>query len=444
MSALAIDILQILLFCIVMLLVVYTGRHYLFTLNRLFGRQRQPYLDIEQGVWPSVVVCVAAHNEERVIADCLNALLQVDYPQDKLTIMPVNDRSKDRTREIIDEIAARNPGRFQLFHRTEGRPGKAAALRDATQQIDAEIMIVFDADYLPARGLIKQLVAPFFDPEVGAIMGRVVPVNAGANLLTRLLDLERAGGYQVDQTARMNLGLVPQYGGTVGGVRRRALDDIGGWNIDTLAEDTDVTFRLLQHGWKTVYQNRSECYEEVPEVWPVRLKQISRWSRGHNQVMVNNIRKLLANSRIGKLERIDGALLLLIFIMPMVQLLGWVVAVVLFYVAAQSVVSGWVLLVALLCYGGLGTNAAFFEIAAATYLDGHRNRIRLLPLNLFGFLVSMVTIARAGVTQVVDAWRKRELVWDKTERFRTEAAGVASIMADERPVHPIRTGTEGT
>lgn len=441
MSTLAIDILQILLFCIVMLLVLYTARHYLFTLNRLFGRQRQPYLDIEQGAWPSVVVCVAAHNEERVIADCLNALLLVDYPRDKLTIMPVNDRSKDRTREIIDEVAARNPGRFQLFHRTEGRPGKAAALRDATQLIDAEIMIVFDADYLPARGLIKQLVAPFFDPEVGAIMGRVVPVNAGANLLTRLLDLERSGGYQVDQTARMNLGLVPQYGGTVGGIRRRALDDIGGWNIDTLAEDTDVTFRLLQHGWKTVYQNRSECYEEVPEVWPVRLKQISRWSRGHNQVMVHNIRKLLANGRISRLERLDGALLLLIFIMPMVQLLGWVVAVVLFYVAAQSIVSGWVLLAALLCYGGLGTNAAFFEIAAATYLDGHRNRIRLLPLNLLGFLVSMMTIARAGVTQVTDAVKKRELVWDKTERFRTEAAGVVNIMAGEGPV---RTGTEGT
>ncbi|MCO5399618.1 glycosyltransferase family 2 protein [Ralstonia soli] len=444
MSALAIDILQVLLLCIVMLLVIYTARHYLFTLNRLFGRQRQPYLDIEQGLWPSVVVCVAAHNEERVIADCLNALLQVDYPQDKLTIMPVNDRSKDRTREIIDEIAARNPGRFQRFHRTEGRPGKAAALRDATQLIDAEIMIVFDADYLPARGLIKQLVAPFFDPEVGAIMGRVVPVNAGANLLTRLLDLERSGGYQVDQTARMNLGLVPQYGGTVGGVRRRALDDIGGWNIDTLAEDTDVTFRLLQHGWKTVYQNRSECYEEVPEVWPVRLKQISRWSRGHNQVMVNNIRKLLANDRIGKLERLDGALLLLIFIMPMVQLLGWVVAVVLFYVAAQSMVSGWVLLAALMCYGGLGTNAAFFEIAAATYLDGHRNRIRLLPLNLFGFLVSMMTISRAGVTQMIDAWKKRELVWDKTERFRTETSDVVSIMDGEGPIGRARTGSERT
>ncbi len=414
---------------IIVLLTVYTLRHYVFTLNRLFGRQRQPYLDIEHGVWPRVVVCVAAHNEERVIADCLNALLQVDYPRGKMTIMPVNDRSTDGTRQIIDDIAARHPGRFSLFHRTEGRPGKAAALRDATALIDAEIMIVFDADYLPARGLIKQLVAPFFDPEVGAIMGRVVPVNAGANLLTRLLDLERAGGYQVDQTARMNLGLVPQYGGTVGGIRCRALAEIGGWNIDTLAEDTDVTFRLLQRGWKTVYQNRSECYEEVPEVWPVRVRQISRWSRGHNQVMVNNIRKLVTNRRISLRERVDGALLLLIFIMPPIQLLGWVIAAALFYTAAQSIASGWVFLTALLCYSGLGSNAAFFEIAAATYLDGHRNRIRLLPLNLFGFLVSMVAISRAAVTQIGDAWHKRELVWDKTERFRTPEAGSAGDVS---------------
>ena len=73
-----------------------------------------------------------------------------------------------------------------------------------------------------AAGLLKQLVAPFFDPEVGAVMGRVVPVNSGANLLTRLLDLERSGGYQVDQQARMNMNLMPQYGGTVGGVRLSA------------------------------------------------------------------------------------------------------------------------------------------------------------------------------------------------------------------------------
>lgn len=404
------------------LLVIYTVRHYLFTLDRLFGRQHQPYLDIEQASWPQVVVCVAAHNEERVIADALHALLEVDYPHDKLTIMPVNDRSTDGTRDIIDRIAAAHPGRFMLFHRSNGRPGKAAALRDACEKVQAEIIIVFDADYLPARGLIKQLVAPFFDPEVGAIMGRVVPINAGVNLLTRLLDLERAGGYQVDQAARMNLGLVPQYGGTVGGVRRCALEQIGGWNSDMLAEDTDVTFRLLQNGWKTVYQNRSECYEEVPENWPVRIRQISRWARGHNQVMRHNLMRLLCNRRVSLRERVDGVLLLCVFIMPPLLSVGCVLTIIQFFLTPHQWLLGWLVLIGMVTYGAFGTSAAFFEIAAATYLDGNHNRIRLLPLNILGFIVSLIAISRAALVQCWDVLCKRELVWQKTERFRTAAA----------------------
>ena len=85
-------------------------------------------------------------------------------------------------------VAARHPGRIVPFHRTGGKPGKAAALKDATARVKSEIIVVFDADYLPSTGLIRQLVAPFFDPEVGATMGRVVPLNAGRNLVTRLLD----------------------------------------------------------------------------------------------------------------------------------------------------------------------------------------------------------------------------------------------------------------
>src|SRR2546430_12350807 len=150
--------------------------------------------------------------------------------------------------------------------------------------IATEVTLIFDADYIPGAGLIKQLVAPFFDPEVGGVMGRVVPLNCGTNLLTRLLDLERAGGYQVDQQARMNLSLVPQYGGTVGGVRRSALRDVGGWRVDTLTEDTDLTIRLVMSGWQIVYENRAECYEEVPETWRDRFRQIERWARGHNEV----------------------------------------------------------------------------------------------------------------------------------------------------------------
>jgi cellulose synthase/poly-beta-1,6-N-acetylglucosamine synthase-like glycosyltransferase len=209
---------------------------------------------------PPITVLVAAHNEERVIANILDALMTVKYPADNMLVIPVNDRSTDRTREIIDKFVEDFPGRIQPFHRVGGKSGKAAALKDAMELVNTEEILIFDADYIPGAGSIKQLVAPFFDLEVGGVMGRVVPMNVNANLLTRLLDLERSGGYQVDQQARMNLRRVPQDGGTVAGGRLSALREIGSWNENSLTEGTDLTYRLLLNGLKTVYQNRSDCY----------------------------------------------------------------------------------------------------------------------------------------------------------------------------------------
>ncbi|WP_441627244.1 glycosyltransferase family 2 protein [Cupriavidus sp. 2MCAB6] len=411
--------LTVALLLIVGLVIVYATRHYLFTLNRLFGKQRHPYLDIDIADWPTLTVMIAAHNEEAVIAGSLACLLRADYPADRLTIMPVNDRSSDRTREIIDDFVVQYPGRISPFHRSAGKPGKAAALKDATERIASNIIVVFDADYLPPVGLLKQLVAPFFDPEVGATMGRVVPMNLGTNLLTRLLDLERSGGYQVDQQARMNLNLVPQYGGTVGGVRVRALKSVGGWHDDVLAEDTDLTYRLLLSNWKTIYQNWSECYEEVPETWPVRVRQIMRWTKGHNQALYRHGWKMATCRDHNLLEKIDGVALLGIYMMAPLMLCGWLLAIALFYASGMPLLGAAIFLFALMSYGTLGNFAAFFEIAAAVYLDGSRERIRLLPLNYFGFLVSVVTVSRAIVSQIAfDFVLRRQIRWDKTRRYR--------------------------
>lgn len=401
------------MYVILSIVTIYGIRHYIFTLNRMFGAQRHPYLDIDTADWPRVSVLIPAHNEERVIGSILEALLEVDYPMDRLRIVPIDDRSKDKTGAIMDEMALAHPGLIHPFHRKGGPPGKAAALRDAMPLVADDIILVFDADYIPGKGLIKQLTSPFFDPEVGAVMGRVVPLNVEENLLTRVLDLERTGGYQVDQQARMNMRLVAQYGGTVGGVRKRALQSIGGWRIHCLAEDTDVTFRLLLDGWKTAYQNRSECYEQVPNTWKSRIAQIFRWARGHNQVLSQYAHRLLGSRRVRFGEKLDGLLLLNVYMLSLIVVLGWFLGIALWYLGVNK--PGLIVILIVVSYSTLGNFAAFFEVSAASRLDGSRNRVRLLPFLLLGFLISLWSVSRATLTHFLSLRSREELRWHKTE-----------------------------
>lgn len=408
--------LTILLLVIVAVLLVYAARHYLFSLNRLFGQQRHPYIDVTVTVWPTVAVLIPAHNEEAVIEDAVEAVLGSDYPAGRLTVIPIDDRSADKTADRLIQVALKHPGRVHPVYRNGGEPGKGAALREAMEQVDAEVILVFDADYTPGIGLVRQLAAPFCDPEVGAVMGRVIPMNVDRNLLTRLQELERSGGYQVDQQARMNLGLVPQYGGTVGGLRRTALEDIGGWRTDTLTEDTDATFRLLLNGWTTVYQNRSECYEEVAETWPVRQRQIARWARGHNQALREHLVPLLRSRSLSWLQRIDGALLLSIYVMPPLILLGWIIGVALLFMG-EAPLHGIIALLAAASYATIGNFAAFFEVAVAARLDRIPSHIRLLPFLLGGFLT---TIFATSGSLIPRRRRGRPVRWHKTVRYRTK------------------------
>lgn len=414
---------SVLLAGLTLLLCVYAVRQYIFGLNRLFAPQRRTFEGLQQAQWPRLTVFIAAHNEEAVIGGCIDALLKADYPKDRLLIVPVNDRSKDRTKEICDQWAAQYPEQVRPFHRTGGKAGKPAALMDAAKFAPpTDVYVIFDADYLPGTGLLKQIVAPLLDPEIGVTMGRVVPTNASVNFLTRLLDLERSAGYQGDQQARQNLRALPQFGGTVGGVRASALQAVGGFREDVLAEDTDLTFRLLDKGWKVHYVNTAECYEEVPETWPVRVRQLQRWAKGHNQVMFCYLRKTLFNRFLSPRQRLDSAMLLLCYAVAPLTLAGWLL-VLLGYLAEP----GWSLgltssVLALVIYGGFGNSSAFYQMAGAVRLDGKRERLKLLPFNFVGYIVSAVTISRGMLNLMLDYAFKRELKWDKTVRYRTRDA----------------------
>ena len=411
-----IKIMQGYIIFVIIVMLLYTVRHFFFTIVRLLGRQRLYYNDIVTSRMKHISVLIPMHNEEKVLDTVLTALLECDYDADRLEIIPINDNSTDKTREMLDEYH-RKYEFIRPLHRNCADRGKPVGLNDAMRMARGEIIIVFDADYRPARSMLKQIALAFEDPQVGAVMGRVIPYNTNKNMLTRLINLERSGGYQVDQQARYNLRAIPQYGGTVGGFRRDFLLNTGGFNPKVLAEDTELTYRLITNGWKVVYANSAECYEESPESWNVRGRQIRRWARGHNEVLFRYLIPTITSPHLNLFQKIDGLFLLFIYAVPVLLLFGWGVSLALFFLGRMDIFGGWWVLLFLGVYNTFGNFAPFFEIGAALIIDGLPGEALLLPLMMFNFFFYMWNISLGFFDAVVDIVTGRGVKWDKTIRF---------------------------
>lgn len=396
-------------------------RQVLVTLLFHFGRRGEISRLPSDADLPRVTVIVPAHNEERVIQGCLDSLTRVDYPPDRYDVVVINDRSRDRTGAIADEFAARFPF-VRVIHRpNDAAPGKPAALLDAINSSTAEILVFFDADYLPPPQIIRRLVAPFRDPQIGATMGRVVPYNANANMLTKMLDLERRGGYVVDQEVRHRMSLLPQFGGTTGAVRRSALEAVGGWNTVSLAEDTDLTYRLFIAGMRVAYVASAECYEESPETWQVRYRQVKRWAIGHNDCLFRYFFATLGATKQPLMARLDAALVLLIYMVPSLVLLNLIIALSVPGYLGESWAALSIMSISLTIFTGIGNFAPFYQIAAGCVSDGQRRAFAAVPFLFVSSFTSLLA-CNAGVVQLLkDRLLGVTTQWDKTQRFRGPA-----------------------
>lgn len=418
----------------------YALRHYVLLLYRLRLRAPRDASELCGLYMPTVTVLVPMHNEERVAADVLQALVDADYDHRKLEILAIDDRSTDGTGAIVDDFAARYPI-IKAVHRTQGTGGKPEALAMATAQASGEVLLLFDADYIPGRSALKLLVAPFADPEVGSVMGRVVPHNGGASVLAALLELERAAGYQVGQQARYNMRLSPQFGGTVGGVRASYLRAVGGWNVHSLTEDTDLTFRLLLAGWKVAYVNRVECYEEAPQTWDVRHRQIARWATGHTECLHRFWRDVLRSRVLRPIEKIDALMVLGCYWTAPTLVIAWTASLVLFLLDRGALTVGLSTALLFIGFQLFGNQATFAEIGAAAILDRNRTRSLLLPLGILNFFASTgaicVALAKYYFGSLGGPGGRRR--WVKTARYRTdrvlaEQAGGAPGVAVRAPI----------
>jgi len=268
------------------LMIAYLVRHYIFTITVLKNHQKPKRVNTAENITfqPTISVLIPAHNEEKVVGRTIQRMTELTYPKDKLQIIIIEDASTDKTGAIADQYAAMH-NHIKVIHRDRkvGGRGKASALNAGLKRAAGEIIVCFDADYYPQPDFLERITKEFVNPKVGVVQGRITVLNEPYNIVTRLVALERIGGYRIDQQARDNLGLITQFGGTAGGIRRSLLESLGGWNESILAEDTDLTLRVYLAGYKVSYLNEAESYEEAVESWQAYWKQRYRWAKGHMQ-----------------------------------------------------------------------------------------------------------------------------------------------------------------
>ena len=372
---------------------------------------------------PAVTIIIPAHNEERVLDKLLQNLAISTYPKDKLQVLVVNDASTDMTAIIADSYAGRCSF-IKVIHRSVllGGKGKAAALNAALKEATGEVILCFDADYVPHRDIIQELTDPFSDPTVGAVQGRPVVLNEPQNIVTRIAALERIGGYRVDQEARCLLGLVPQFGGTVGGFRRGLIESIGGFDESMLTEDTDLTFQVYLAGYRVAYAGDAECYEEAVASWRAYWRQRHRWAKGHMQVCLKYIAKVITSRKMSLKGKIDGVLLLNVYFMPLLTILSFLAGLVTI-ISGSTIASALWPPVILSFYSFVGNYAPFFEVGIGAYLDGRRRTQWLAPLMIFSFLLNVLICGKAFIDLLFDKMFGLKGNWEKTEHTGLLARG---------------------
>lgn len=400
----------------------YLVRHYIFTLT-VAKKSKENEIGlvatetVNQSYQPKVSILIPARNEERVIGRILQRMTELTYPKDKLQVIVIDDASTDKTGIIAEQYSMMHPYILVVKRgKEDGGRGKASALNAGMKWADGEIILCFDADYYSQRDIVEKLVKEFKDPKVGAVQGRVVVLNEPRNIVTRLVALERIGGYRVDQEARDALGLITQFGGTVGGFRRTLLESLGGWDENILAEDTDLTFRVYLAGYKVKYVGDAECYEEAVENWQAYWKQRYRWARGHMQCAFKHWLKVLKSKELGLKEKIDGLLLLGVYFLPVIVLFSWIIGALLMFLKIWHYFYPFWITSSIALYSSIGNFAPFYEVGVGACLDGRKRAQWLIPLLLFTLLYNIPICTKALIDILISKiMRKNNNHWTKTE-----------------------------
>jgi len=279
----------------------------------------------DEQAFPTVVTQLPMYNEQSVAARVIEAAAAMDYPVARHEIQVLDD-STDDSRDVVDRTVAglqQRGVRISVIRRTNRIGYKAGALQNGLRQSNADFVAIFDADFVPPRDFLRKALVFFSDrPKLGLVQGRWTHLNPKASMLTRGQALGIDGHFVVEQAGRTWNRLFMNFNGTGGVFRRKAIEESGGWQHDTLTEDLDLSYRMQLNGWETEFVPGLVVPAEIPEDINAFKNQQFRWAKGSIQTARKILPQLLR--RKVKLFPLFQATLHLLYYMvhPMVLLVA--------------------------------------------------------------------------------------------------------------------------
>ncbi|MFB1081801.1 glycosyltransferase [Jeotgalibacillus sp. JSM ZJ347] len=370
---------------------------------------------------PVVSVLIPAHNEEVVIDDTLRAMTKLQYPKDKLEIILINDNSSDQTGAIGEKFSSQ----FPYIKTVHTRPpysgkGKSSALNYGLTKSRGEMIVVYDADNLPEPDAVMNLaLALANDKKAGAVVGKFRVINAGKNLLTRLINSETLTFQWLAQAGRWYWFKMATIPGTNFAIRRSILEKSGGWDEKALSEDTELSIRVYNMGFHIRFFPAAITWEQEPENLRVWWKQRTRWARGNLYVILKYFLQFY------KLESKKVLLDLFYFLFTYYLFFGGVLLshgifiTNLFYdleltigpVSYMLLIAGFLLFVTEVCL------ALSLEKDQLT----KKNFVTVLFMYFTYSQMWVVLVIYASFLEAKRVMLKQESVWYKTQRFKQPA-----------------------
>jgi cellulose synthase/poly-beta-1,6-N-acetylglucosamine synthase-like glycosyltransferase len=257
---------------------------------------------------PLVTIQLPIFNEQFVIDRLLEAVCAIEYPREKLEIQVLDD-STDETVAVASGIVNRYAALghpIVYIHRTNRHGFKAGALDAGLKVAKGQFVAIFDADFVPPPGWLMKVIHHFAEPEIGMVQTRWTHLNRDYSMLTRIEAILLDGHFVLEHGARVRSGEFFNFNGTAGMWRREAISGGGGWQHDTLTEDTDLSYRSQIAGWKFKYLPEVECPSELPIEMTAFKTQQARWAKGLIQTSIKILPQVFRSntSRRNKIESV--------------------------------------------------------------------------------------------------------------------------------------------